>query len=138
MGKNLEVGTEAWARALRDAANVHPLLRELCAGFTATVGLGFLEDESHPTRRVVVEVADGVIDDVRPVAEDEFDRAEVRLSGTCEAWETVLGGLTEPLRALVLRRIDTQGDRLVLLRAMPTMKALIEAAKQLDADFAHA
>lgn len=138
MGKVLEVGTEPWTQALRDAANAHPLLRELSAGFTSSIGLAFLEDAGHPTRRVVVDVASGVVASVRPVEVDEFDRAAVRLSATCDTWEGVLQGLTEPLRAIVLQRIHVEGNRLVLVRGLPTAKALIEAAKQLDADFADA
>lgn len=134
----LEVGTDAWATALRNAANAQPLLRELSAGFTATIGLGFLADDEHPTRRVVVHVDRGVVASVEVVDAEAFDRAAVRLTATCQAWESILDGLVEPVRAVILHRISTEGDRLVLLRGLPTCKALIEAAKQLDADFAHA
>lgn len=138
MAGSLEVGTQPWAEALRNAANAQPLLRELSAGFTSTIGLGFLQDEHHPTRRVVVHVDRGVVASVQVVDEAAFAEAAVRLTATCEAWQGILDGLVEPLRALILHRIQTDGDRLVLLRGLPTAKALIEAAKQLDADFAHA
>lgn len=138
MKPSMEVGTEPWTSALRDAANAHPLLRELASGFSATIGLGFLEDEAHPTRRVVVHVESGVVTSVEPLVDEAtFASADVRLTATCDAWESVLGGLTEPLRAIVLRRVSMDGDRLLLVRGLPTVKALIEAAKQLDADFAH-
>ncbi len=138
MKKALEVGTQRWAEALRDAANVHPLLRDLAAGFSSTIGLAFLEDDDHPTRQVIVHVESGTVTAVVPVGADEFLSAAVRLSATCAIWEGVLAGLTEPLRAIVLRRLQVDGNRLVLVRGLPTAKALIEAAKQLDADFAHA
>lgn len=132
----LEVGTQDWAEALRDVANRLPLLRDLSGGLSATVGLAFLEDEHHPTRRAIVRIDAGVVVEAREADEPSFDEADVRLSAACDTWGSILEGAIEPLRAIVLKRIRMDGDRLVLLRFLPTAKALIEAARELDADFA--
>lgn len=132
----LEVGTQAWAEALRDVANRLPMLRDLSAGFTATIGLGFLEDDAHPTRRTVVRIEGGVVVAADEADEQVFATADVRLTAACDAWGALLDGAIEPLRAIVLKRVKMEGDKLVLLRGMPSAKALIEAARELDADFA--
>ncbi len=133
----LEVGTSEWTSALREAANRRPMLRELASGFTASIALGFQADDQHPDRRVLIEIDAGIVTDAHPAEQDEFATADVRLEAPCDAWEQMLGGLTEPLRAIVLRRVHVEGDKLLLVRGLPSVKALIEAAKELDASFAH-
>lgn len=134
----LEVGTRSWAEALRDVANRLPLLRELAGGFSATFALAFLEDDDHPTRRTLVRIEDGVVVEADEVDEATFATADVRLTAECQAWGALLDGSIEPLRAILLRRVRMDGDRLLLLRGLPSAKALIEAARELDADFTSA
>lgn len=134
----LEVGTRSWAQALRDMANRQPMLRDISAGFCATIGLGFVDEHEELTRRTVLRIEGGVVVDADEVDLPEFELADVRLTAACPAWGAILGGAIEPLRAIMLRQVTMEGDKLVLLRGMPSAKALIEAARALDADFAGA
>lgn len=134
----LEVGSKQWAQALRELVNDLPLLREIGGDFSASYGLCFEvddPDEGSDTRRAIIRIESGVVTDADEVDEAAYDRADVRLRAGCDAWGQVLDGVVEPLKAILLGRVKMDGDRLLLMRGLPSAKALIEAARELDAEF---
>ncbi|MFT5224020.1 MAG: putative sterol carrier protein, partial [Glaciecola sp.] len=56
----------------------------------------------------------------------------------CTVWQTVLQGAVEPMHAIMVRHMFMEGDKILLLRGLPSAKALIEAARGLEADFTSA
>lgn len=128
-----EVGTQPWLDALRAAVNEGTELAGAARGWSVRLGLSFEPDTGAP-RHVALDIEDGKC--VNAIEDDgAYDSADVRIAGPCQMWATVFEGAIEPIRSIVTNRLRVDGNQLLLVRAMPTAKALIEAAKKIEARF---
>jgi len=129
-----EVGTQPWLDALRAAVNAGGELTVAARGWSVRLGLGFEGGDGTPVHHVALEIQDGQC--VAAISDrGAYEEADVRISGPCGTWGEVLDGAIEPIRSIMLHRLRVEGNKLLLVRAMPTAKVLIEAAKRIEARF---
>lgn len=132
-----ELGTRRWVEAYRRALDQSETLRDAAADWSPTVAFAFEAEGDEPTRYVRVELDEGVCRGVEIVDEDGFAAAPYRIAGPYSRWRELARGDTEPLRALLFRRLRFNGDLTPVLRHAPAVCALLnclDTGAPLDAE----
>lgn len=125
------IGSEQWLAAVRDAINASDVFRERAAGWDSPVGLAF-RDADGADRHVLLHLVDGACEQAEVVDAESFEAAEIRIAGPVDRWYRVLTGRMDPLRCLVLHRLELVGDPLRVVKFLPAAKALLAAAVTVD------
>lgn len=128
----LHLGTQPWLDAYREAINASESYARAGQGWRWPLGLGFLGDTSAATRFAVLDLHDGSCRSAQVVDEVAFEAAPFKISASYSRWEQVMEGVLEPMRALLLKRLDCGGDTLTVIRFLPAAKAMLEAARSVD------
>jgi putative sterol carrier protein len=124
-----DIATDEWLKAFKDEINDSSSFEEQGRRWDASLGLAFLPDEHDArSRYVVLELHDGRCGRAEFVPEGEYEKSSYRLSGPWDRWRQLTEGRLEPLKAIVLKRIDFGGDLLRMATFLPAAKALLECA----------
>lgn len=130
----LELGTDLWVAAWRDAINDSAAFRTTGQHWHWPVGIAFEAEGDRPTRYVHLECDNGSCDDARVVDQPTFETDPFGLSASYSRWFELLRGELDPIRALVFHRIQLRGDLPTIIRHIGCAKAVLEAARQVDTD----
>jgi putative sterol carrier protein len=128
------LGTQPWLDAVREAINASEDYANAANDWDWPVGLAFRGEGDVPTRLCVLDLVAGVCRDATVADEATFAAAPFRISASLDRWLEVLEGRFEPMRALVLHRLQCEGDRLTLVRHMACAKALLEAVRTVEVE----
>ncbi|MDX1510675.1 MAG: SCP2 sterol-binding domain-containing protein [Nitriliruptorales bacterium] len=124
-----ELATDDWLTAFQEAINESSTYHQAGERWDSRLGLAFLADEQHDDNRyVVLELREGRCERAEFVTADEFERSTYRLAGPWTRWQQLANGRLEPLKAIVLKRIEVVGDLLRIAGFLPAAKALLECA----------
>ena len=124
-----ELATDDWLTAFKEAINESSTYHQAGERWDSRLGLAFLADDQHAgDRYVVLELRDGRCERAEFVSEEEFERSTFRLAGPWGRWQQLASGRLEPLKAIVLKRIEVVGDLLRIAGFLPAAKALLECA----------
>lgn len=129
-----ELGTEPWLRALQRRLNESDAYHRAAAGWRWPLGLGFLAEGDAPTRLARLSISAGHCEEISLVDQDEFDEIPFALRGPYSSWARVAEGGIEPMKAIVLKRIEFRGDTLVAMKYLPAAKELLACACELDTE----
>lgn len=134
----MELGTRDWVAAAEQAVNASAAYHRSGAGWRWPLGLAFLPDvpEDQPTRFAIMDLHDGRCRDAYPSGRRDFEQAPFRLAATYRSWRRVLQEGVDPMRCILLRELDMQGDRLTALRYLPAAKALLDAVGTVEVETA--
>lgn len=124
-----QLATDDWLVALKDEINRSSDYHQAGGRWESSLGLAFLSDE-HDDRDayVVLDLRDGRCEHAALVSEEEYRESTYRLAGSWERWLQLAGGRLEPLKAIILKRLEFGGDLLRMAGFLPAAKALLECA----------
>lgn len=129
-----DLATKEWLNAFQDEINSSSSFEEAGGRWEAQLGLGFLPDEHDArTRYVVLNLHEGQCEKAEFADEETFEECPYRLSGPWDRWAQLAAGRLEPLKAIVLKRIELGGDLLRMAVHLPAAKALLECACRVTA-----
>lgn len=120
------IGSDEWLDEVCRAVNASTTFRERARGWHQPVGLGF--EDHGKAWWAMLHLDDGMCTGAEAVDHDTFAAAELRISGSVDRWLRLLTGGIDPLRCLMLQRLELVGDPLRTLKFLPAAKALLAAA----------
>lgn len=133
----MQLGTPAWLAAAAQAVNASESYRRDGAGWRWPLGLAFVPDDDstrEPSRYALLDLHDGHCHGARPTDRRSFEQAPFRLAASYGSWRRVLQEGADPMRCILLKELDLQGDRLTALRYLPSAKALLDAISTVEVE----
>lgn len=124
------LGTASWLSEIQDAINASDSFRDRASAWNEPLALGL--DGANGSWFARLHLADGRCERVEVVDEEDFLDAKVRIRGPEDRWEQVLTARVDPLRCLLLHRLELVGDPLRTMKFLPAAKALLSACASVE------
>jgi putative sterol carrier protein len=124
-----QLATDDWLVALKEEINRSSDYHQAGGRWDSSLGMAFLADE-HDDRDayVVLDLREGRCERAAFVSEDQYRQSTYRLAGPWDRWHQLCGGRLEPLKAIILKRLEFGGDLLRMAGFLPAAKALLDCA----------
>ncbi|MBZ5587324.1 MAG: SCP2 sterol-binding domain-containing protein [Acidobacteriia bacterium] len=132
----MEILTEAWATAWRDALNTSATYREAAASWEGAVVAAVRGEPERgiASRAVFLDLWHGACRAARPATDADIETARYVLTASASTWADLLGGALDPVSAVMGGRLElTKGSVMALLPHLAAAKELVAAARSVAA-----
>ncbi len=130
----IEILSDAWATAWREALNGSTAYREAAASWEGAVVAAVRAEPERgvPARAVFLDLWHGVCRAARLASEADRETARYVLTASAATWNELLTGSLDPISAVMSGRLElTKGSVMALLPHVAAAKELLVAAKSL-------
>lgn len=132
----VDVFSDEWAAQWKALINQSQAFREAGRGWKGSLVMVLEREEGGRAAAVYADLGGGRCLQARAAQEDDLEEADFVIGASGETWKGLLEGSLDPMFAVLQGRLHLrQGKTAELLPHAQAAKAMVSAAKGIDADY---